>query len=847
MNSRLLLGLAALGLASTVSMRALPVTTASAVAGTAAAQLANGPIPDPSRRALLQQPVISPSAASPAPQAVVTKYCVTCHNDRTRSGSLSLQGVDAAAPATHPEVWERVIKKLRNRAMPPVGMPRPDEATYVEVVAYLEGEIDREAVKNPNPGRPSSVHRLNRTEYANAIRDLLALDVDVRALLPADDENKGFDNIADALSVSPTLLDRYLVAARKVSQLAVGDPGVQSSLEVFRTSKTLRQDERMSEEMSFGTRGGVAKTHHFPLDGEYVVRVRLQRNLYGYIRGLNEAHQMDVRLDGVLLKRFSVGGEAPGKMPAASFSGGNRRRGGQTEEFNRVDKYMLEADKDLEVRFPAKAGDRVLSVAFVERPFEAEGVLQPPITFAGFDFSEMPDSNPGVERVELAGPYSPTGAGETASRKRIFPCRPVKASDEAACARTVVTRLARLAFRHSPSTADVNTLMGFYRSARTDGDFDSGIRAALERILIDPQFMFRIEQDPATPGSRAYAVSDIELASRLSFFLWSSIPDTELLDAAERGRLSNPTILNQQVRRMLADPRAESLVSNFAAQWLLVRNMRGVTPDQVQFPEFDDNLRNAFMQETELFLQSQVSEDRPVTDLLSASYTFVNDRLAEHYGIPGVYGTHFRKITIPASNPRAGLGLLGQGSVLTVTSLANRTSPVLRGKWFLENMLGTPPPPPPPNVPPLMETVAGKKPTSVRERLELHRSNPVCSACHSQMDPLGFAMEHFDAIGGYRSTGEGGAPIDSSGMLPDGRKFQDASDLNKLLLERKPQFVQAVVDKMLIYALGRGLEDYDRPAIRRIEKDAAMSQYRWSSLVLGIVQSVPFRMRRSAS
>ena len=783
----------------------------------------------------LQAP--SPAAQStPTPRAVLDTYCVPCHNERLKTAGLLLDTMDVDRVDAAQEAWEKVARKLRAGTMPPVGRPRPDQGTEHALTAWVEAALDRAAAAHPNPGRPT-IHRLNRTEYANAIRDLLALDIDGRALLPADDTDEhGFDNSADVLSLSPALLERYLSASEHVSRLAVGRR-VRPIVETYDVPRMLDQGERLSDDLPFGSRGGAAIRHYFPADGEYFVRVRLQKNLYDYIRGLGEPHTLEVRLDGERLKTFVVGGLEEVKPPPQSFAGAIR---GNSE----WERYAHQADVNLEVQFPAKGGTRTVTVAFVRTAWEPEGVPQPVQVGYPLAVNEMFDGKPGVESIAIGGPTLVRRPGDTPARNRIFVCRPKGVDDEGACATKILTTLARRAYRRPLTVDDAQTLVAFYRSGRGEGTFEAGIEFALERILIDPDFLFRTERDPdnARPGT-IHQVGDVDLASRLSFFLWSSIPDDELLDLAAAGKLKDPVVLERQTRRLLADPRSKALVDNFAGQWLVVRNIGSVTPDPDLFPAFDENLREAFRQETELFVESQLRENRSIPDLLTADYTFVNERLARHYGIPNVFGSRFRRVSFPDGQRG---GLLGQGSILTVTSYPNRTSPVLRGKWLLENILGTPPPPPPPNVPALKDTGADGTPQSVRERLESHRRNPACASCHAQMDPLGFALDHFDAIGAWR-THESGRPIDASGVLMGGSEFQGLGGLRTLLAARRAQFAETVTEKLLAYALGRGVAYYDLPAIRKVTRDAASTDYRWSSIIVGIVKSTPFRMRRSES
>ena len=787
---------------------------------------------------------VHPADASAA-RALLDRYCVSCHNSRLRTAGLALDTVDVARVGDAAEVWEKVAVKLRTGMMPPTGSPQPERAVSGSVVSWLETSLDAVAASHPDPGRSRPLHRLNRAEYTNAVRDLLALEIDARSLLPVDDSNHGFDNMATVLTVSPLLLERYMSAARTISRLAVGDPTISAAAasRTYSASKTLFQDNRMSEDLPFGSRGGMAIRHQFPLDGEYRIKVRLMRNYVDYVRGLRDPQRLDVRLDGARVKTFVVGGERPGAAAPVSY-GGNISGSAEWEA------YAISADKDLELRFKASAGLRVVGVSFVRTPGEPEGVLQPAQTGYALAVDETRSSpsgleGPAVESVTIDGPYEMTGPGDTPSRRAIFSCRPSGARDEEACAKRILSRLARRAYRRPVTDGDVRTLLDFYRTGRSERDFESGIQFAIERLLCDPDFLFRITREPASVASASiHRISDIDLASRVSFFLWSSIPDDELLDLAARGQLKDPGVLDRQVRRMLADPRSRALVDNFGAQWLTQRALQAVAPNPDLFPEFDDNLREAFRRETELFLASQLRDDRPVIDLLTADYTFLNDRLARHYGIKGVNGSHFRRVTL---NGETRGGLLGQGSILTVTSYGTRTSPVLRGHWLLENVLGAPPPPPPPNVPALPERGTNGKPASVRERMEQHRNNPACASCHVRMDPLGFALENYDAIGRWRLNSEAGTPIDASGALPNGTRFVGVGGLRDHLVAQPDEFVATVTEKLLAYALGRSVEFSDRPAVRRIVRDSATSQHRWSSLVLGIVRSTPFQMRRSES
>ena len=797
----------------------------------------------------------SPASLSASPQrALLNRYCVTCHNEKLRTAGLSLDKMDVDKISENAPVWEKVVRKLRASAMPPAGMPRPDLATYNSFAAYLEATLDRAAAAKPNPGRPA-IRRFNRAEYTNAIRDLLAVDtdaVDIRSRLPADDSGYGFDNIGDVLSVSPMLLERYMSAARKISRLAIGDPAVRPDMATYNVSKLLRQEDRVSEELPFGSRGGIAVRHFFPVDGEYLIKVRLKRSYDGEtILGLAEAHQLDLRLDDARIKLFRVGGvrmtrrptdaldgEAPAAAPPTNAAPANVR--------SRPDR---DADAGLEVRVQVKAGTRRVGVTFPKETLATEGgVFQPRLEARTTESEGGWYNEPlAVGSVTIGGPYDVKGPGETPSRRKIFICSPTRPAEEDSCAGKILFAVARRAYRRSIAEGEIPTLLTPYKAARSKGgSFEAGIEMALQRILVSPDFIFRVERDPENVAPEtAYRLSDPELASRLSFFLWSSIPDDELLDLAAQGRLKDPAVLERQVRRMLADSRSRALVDNFAGQWLYLRNIRSVSPDLGEFPDFDENLREALQKETELFFASMLQEDHSVLDLLRADYTFLNERLARHYGIPNIYGNHFRRVTLSDNKERR--GLLAQGSILTATSYANRTAPTLRGKWILDNILGTPPPPPPPNVPSLKETDKNGKPLamSMRQRMEQHRANPACAVCHKLMDPLGFALENFDAVGQWR-TREGSTPVDPSGMLPDGTKFQGPAELQKVLLARPEQFVTTVTEKFLTYALGRGVEYYDIPAIRAIVREAASSDYRWSALVLSIVKSTPFQMRRSA-
>ena len=783
-------------------------------------------------------PAAGPSAAAPPPplttaaaRATLDKYCVGCHNERRKAQfrNLALDTLDPGNVAPHTAEWELVVRKLRAGTMPPAGMPRPDTETYRSLVATVESALDASAAAHPDPGRPL-IHRLNRAEYANAIRDLLDLDINVSAFLPADNSSYGFDNIADVLTMSPGLLDRYVTAARKIGRAAIGDPGISADEAVYTLSALATQEDRSSEALPFGTRGGGVVRHHFPLDGDYVIKVDLQTDLSSKVRGRHEGNQIDVRIDGERVKQFTLARIGP----------------------RRPDADPPPPDDPLEVRVPVSAGTHEIGVALLkQRTVVVEGIgpTRTPVgsTTYGTGNATTIESGRiemGIGAVRIEGPLGGKTPQASASRRRIFVCRPTTPQGEEPCAKTLLATLARRAYRRPVAPQDLETLLDFFRAGRAEGSFDAGIEYALERILVAPAFLFRIERAPEGAAAGAvYRVSDVDLASRLSFFLWSSIPDDELLDLAGRGRLHDPAVLERQVRRMLSDARAQALVRNFFGQWLQLRNVRTSAPDPREYPEFDDSLREAFQQETQLFLESQLREDRSVLDLLTANYTFMNERLARHYGVPNIYGSRFRRVAIPDGR-RA--GVLGQGSILMVTSYANRTSPVLRGKWLLENILGTPAPEPPPNVPPFPTNDGQAQPTSVRARMEQHRRNPVCAACHAQLDPMGFGFENFDAIGQWRDS-DSGTHIDASGSFPNGVAFGGPVDLRRGLLEYRDEFMATVARKLMTYALGRGVEAYDMPAVRTITRDAAAAQYHWSSLILGVVRSLPFQMRRSES
>jgi hypothetical protein len=765
----------------------------------------------------------SASVAAAAHSAVFDKqtfwqttkvYCDTCHFGPKARAKLNLESLDLANLGNNGETWEKILRKLRSREMPPVGMPRPQEVTYQALVSAIEGERDRVAQVRPNPGRPT-LHRLNRTEYANAVRDLLALEVDVSEMLPADDIGYGFDNIGDVLQVSPVLLERYLSAARKISRTAVGDMTLPASYQTYTIPHGLIQDDRLSETAPVGSRGGAAIRHFFPVDGEYDISVTLQRNRNDEYLGLERERKLDLRLDDQRLQLFTI----PASQKKIVLGGGTP------------------PDAKLKVHLSIKAGTREIGALFLKDTLLQEGVIDK------VRDDDVKTYFEGVGSVTVAGPFNVEGPGHTVTRDKIFICHPSGSADEMGCAEKILTNLAHRAYRRPVSADDMPQLLALYKEGAENGGFEAGIRLALQKILVSPEFLFRAEVDPpnAAPGT-VYRVSDVELASRLSFFLWSSIPDDELLAIAEKGQLHDPSVLKAQVKRMMADPRSESLIKNFVGQWLFLRNVSRISPDTTTFMTFDENLRQSMAKETELLVESQVREDHSVVDLLSTDYTFLNQRMAEHYGIKGIYGSEFRRVKL--EDPKR-YGLLGQASILAVTSYPNRTAPTIRGKWVLEQLLGTPPPPPPPNVPSLKDDQTTQKLT-MRQRMEMHRASPQCASCHRMTDPLGFALDNFDGIGSWRdNTGPGTEPIDSSGTLPDGTPFNGPEGLRKLLVKKRDMFVENFTERLLTYALGRGVEEYDHSVIRKITREASADDQKWSSIILGIVNSTPFQMRRT--
>jgi hypothetical protein len=763
----------------------------------------------------------------------VTQHCSSCHNSEVKRAGLDLDTVSSENVADRPGVWEKVARKLAARQMPPLGRPRPDERTYESFVAVLEAELDRVAATRPDPGRTPTLRRLNRTEYQNAIRDLLALDIDAAALLPVDEANHGFDS-APLGDLSPTLLDRYITAAQKISRLAVGRPSKTPSSDTFRVPPDLTQEGHV-QGLPLGTRGGIRIPFNFPQDGDYEIQAWLTRDRNENVEGLREKHEMLVLVDRKHMASLTV------KPPVN----------------NEVNEKV---DAKLKARIAVTAGPHDLGVTFVQNGSSLLETKRQPYQ-AHYNLHRHPRKTPAIYQVSITGPYNAKGQGGTPSHRRVFICAPTGPAAEEDCAKKVLSALMRRAYRRPVAEADIEKAMKFYRQARSDEDFEAGIEMALSAILVNPQFLFRVEQDPpGVTAKTAYRVSDLDLASRLSFFLWSTIPDDELLDLAARNELRKPEVFEKQVRRLLADGRARNLATNFAAQWLHLRNLESITPDLRLFPDFDDNLRRAFRQETELFVESVLREDRSVLDLLKADYTFLNERLAKHYGIPHIYGNRFRRVVLGDSGPLAPRedgsplaereghnrqrgGLLRQGSILTVTSYATRTSPVIRGKWILENVLGTPPPPPPGNVGSLSDnTVSANLP--IRERLAEHRTNTACTSCHRLIDPVGFSLEQFDAVGRWRTLEEG-KPVDAAGGLPDGSEFDGAAGLERALLKRPELFVRTMTEKLFTFALGRAPEEFDAPAIRKIVRDARANDYRFSSLIVGLTTSTPFQMRKA--
>jgi Protein of unknown function (DUF1592)/Protein of unknown function (DUF1588)/Protein of unknown function (DUF1587)/Protein of unknown function (DUF1585)/Protein of unknown function (DUF1595)/Planctomycete cytochrome C len=801
-----------------------------------------------------QVPIAAPS------RQFLNTYCATCHNQRAKTAGLALDTLDVANVSSDAEVWEKVVVKLRAGLMPPLGMPRPSPAAVDEFATSLETALDRAAELRPNPGRTETFHRLNRAEYQNAIRDLLALDVNLTALLPPDEISYGFDNMAGVLKLSPLLIERYLTAARKVSRLALGTPGPANG-DVYRVPDQLDQDVRL-EGMPLGTRGGTRVDYVAPRDGDYVIKARLGRGVDYDIPHFLGPQQLEVSVDGQQVKVFTVP-DTPGVPlnPERAVD-----QGKPAAALDRAAQRALQTPRDIDanwtVQVPLKAGVHEIRATFLAKTGAmSEGFRRPYLKpYLGTGTNDQRETREGasLRELEILGPLNPGAADESPSYKRVFVCRPgtaagagqarpAKSADEAECARKILATLARRAYRRPVIESDLNVLLGFYGEARAAGGFDAGIEAALQRLLVSPSFLIRTEFTPANaPGDGVYRINDVDLASRLSFFLWSSIPDDELLDLANKGTLHEPAVLERQARRMLADPRSQAFTTNFAGQWLSLRRLKEIVPDSYLFPDYGDTLARAFQREAELFFDSILREDRSAIDLLTANYTFVNEPLAKHYGLPEVKGMNFRRVVLPDDSPRR--GLLGKGAILASTALPNRTSPVVRGKWVLQNILGAPPPEPPPNVPSLQEN--GERVTRVntlRERLEQHRASPACASCHKLMDPIGFALERFDPVGRYRTFDENFVPIDSTGVYVDGTRIDGPDGLRQVLVNHAPQFVFTVTSKLLTYALGRGVEYYDAPAVRAILRDAAPGNYPLSSLVLGVVKSGPFQMRRATS
>ncbi|MCM3880215.1 MAG: DUF1592 domain-containing protein, partial [Vicinamibacterales bacterium] len=820
-------------------------------------------------------PAQSASATAPSdPRPVINKYCTGCHNSKAKIGGLALDGVDTANVGANTQVWEDVVRKVRTGAMPPVGRARPDKATADSMVSFLETSLDKYSSEHPNPGRPS-LHRLNRTEYMNAIRDMLGLEIDGSALLPADNAAYGFDNVADALSLSPALTERYLGAAAKISSMALARVKETPLPETFFVPTDRKTGERFSDDLPFGSRDGIAFRYYFPVDGEYAFEMRLKEDgAGGGVQGLTEEpHQLEARVDNVRVWQVTVGGPVPGGRgrrgappatppadPAAAAPATPPARAAGPGPAAGADPAAqpAPADPNLAYRRPrnlpdltfktqAKAGEHLVAVYFVNKTTAYLEDL--------FDRANRRDpyragnGEPVLSSVTLTPPGAVNGTplvSDSPSRRKLLVCTPAAPAQNAACAKQILSAIAKLAYRRPVTAEDMEVPLKLYADAAAKGGHEAGIELALRSILVNPKFLFRLELQPATAAANApYRISDIDLASRLSFFLWSSIPDNVLLTLAANNTLHNPVVLNQQIKRMIADPRSEAIVHNFAGQWLHTRNVEMFQPSPELLFHFDDSLRLAFETETNMFFESIIKENRPVTDLLDADYTFLNERLAKHYKIPGVYGEYFRKVQLPADSVRR--GLLGQGSILTDTSRANRTSPVIRGKWILENIFGAPPPPPPPNVPDLKEERDPRKILPMREQMAAHRANPVCAACHAQMDQLGFALENFDAIGEWRDEYGAGQTIDPSAELPDGTKFKGPTELRQILMRHSDEFITTMTEKMLVYALGRGLDSTDMPTVRQIKREAAKSEYRFASIIQAIVSSTPFTMNMAVA
>ena len=781
------------------------------------------------------------------PREILNTYCVVCHNEAIRTAGLTLDVANVEAPETDPEVWERVIRRLRTGTMPPAGILRPGPQIYDQLASYLEAQLDAAWPANVDPGRISSVHRMNRTEFSNSVRDLLGIDMDLAELLPGDATADGsFDNFASSLSLTTAHVERYLSVARQATRLAVGLPPMGPEGRVVEVPLHMEQEAglgRLSDDAPLGSRGGSAFIHEFPASGEYRVRLHLRRQYQEYMMGMGWPQQIDVRIDGELKHRFSIGGEAQGTPAVSGGYAGNATSFGSPD----WELYMQFEDAKLVASFPVEAGPHTVSVTYVRDLWEPQDLPQPKQRGRVIANDEIYMGYSAIQFIDLEGPFEITGSAEdTPSRREIFICHSDRGAEEEVCATDILTRIARRAYRRSPTDGEIRSLLEFYSMGQEEGgSFDDGIQFALERLLVSSSFLLRVYRDPdGVPPGESYRLSDIELASRLSFFLWSSIPDERLLDLAENGQLTDPMILEQEVRRMLADPRSEdAIVHDFTSQWLNLNRVAEVKVDPIDYPQYDANLLEAFRRETELFVASTLREDRSVLDLIEADYTYVNERLARHYGIPGVYGSQFRRVTLP--NPDQRGGLLAHGSILSVSSYPDRTSPVLRGKWLMDNMLGMPAPPPPPGLDTnLPEAEQGLRLPSIKERLSTHRTDPVCNSCHGMIDPLGFPLESFDVIGGWRLTDERGNPIDAVGSMPSGEELNGFVGLRDYF--RGEQFVINLTEKLMAYALGRRLEYYDRPAVREIVRVAEADQYSWSSIVVGIVESPAFLMRKVA-
>jgi hypothetical protein len=790
--------------------------------------------------AAVQAATADESGTKTAQRAFLDQYCISCHNRYTKTADLMLDDANVDDVGQQPELWEKVITKLSLRAMPPVEFPvRPDAADYSQMLSYLTRETGRLASNSVRAGSPV-VHRLNRTEYTNAVRDLLALEIDGSQYLPADNIAEGFDNIAEALSMSPLLMEQYMFAAGRIARLAVGTGTARPSSETFTTAEEFLQNERASEDLPFGSRGGMAVRHYFPADGEYTLRVRLIRNLEGYIRGMERKHLVDVRMDHERLDLFEVGGETHGRTGPAFTDSNNVDFAGDDDQVG----YEFSADKDMIVRFNATAGTHLLGATFLDDGIVETGFVAPELVRA--DIPSYKGGDPGILGLTVTGPFNAEQAADTPSRERIFTCRPEGRHDDI-CAESILKRLARRAYRRPVAEEETASLMRLYKKGEENGGFETGIELALQGILAGPEFLFRIEQGPPAEmlasGATVYPLSDIDLASRLSFFLWSSIPDEELLSVAEQGELKNPEVLRQQVRRMVADERFGEFIDNFGSQWLALRNLDLAQPQSEIFPEFDGELRVAMRQEMMLWFESMVREDRSVRDMLDADFTFVNERLARFYGIPDVYGSNFRRVTLDNTLRH---GMLGKASLLTVTSFNNRTSPVVRGNWVLEHMLDMAPPPPPADAfqPELVQADETGRVLTMKESMEKHRTNPVCANCHRMMEPIGLALETFDGIGHFRTRYvEANAEVDASGTLFDNTPFNDTHEFRELMMKYSDRFVETVTKKLMIYALSRALDHNDQPVVREIVTNARDADHTWSSLILGIVESVPFQYR----